>query len=80
MNKSLRKNIDKIKMEANELGEKYEALQKRYLQMRQHVEPKPLTRKRKKWTSICSDHTKRQRLTQYGQVLFNGIKEHGSTV
>ena len=74
LNKTLQKKMIKLQSESKVLMTKYQTLNERFMAMRQPVNPRPLIRKRKIWENIHCDQTKRQRLSEYGNVVFKSIK------
>ena len=75
VNKNLQKKLVKIQCESKILLKKYETLNERFMAMRQPVDPRPFTRKRKRWANIHCDCTKRQRISDYGNAVFKSIKK-----
>ena len=76
LTQSLKKRNSHLKKENKSISEKFEEIKSKYLAMRQPVEPRKGLCKIKPWCKITCEWTKRQRLSQYGNIVLNHIQKN----
>ena len=73
---ALQKQVNNLKRKYRNLEEKYDVLCAKLSDMCPNENKVRGSRKRKSWNNVKSEHTKRQRINEYGTVLLKTISQH----